>query len=158
MAEAYNETRTQPLPKFATSWKGPFTNIAEVVAQSGMNMSSSGFGGGSGTGGTTGSGSSHSSGFALTASLKHILLVLTASTLAIVLSSWWQDFKPRTELPPFYIVVFFFSFLQNITFDSLVPLPFFPFHLDCPPCTRDINTAYFCLRETISFRFCLDTL
>lgn len=87
MAEAYNETRTQPLPKFVTSWKGAFTTVAEVVAQSGMNISSSG-GGSDGTDGTTGSGkSSHSSGLALTASLKHILLVLAASTLAIILSS-----------------------------------------------------------------------
>lgn len=87
MTQAYNETRTQPLPSFVTSWKGRFITIAEVVAQSNMSSSSSGSGGSSGSSGSTGSGSSHSSGLALTASLKHILLVLAASTFAIVLSS-----------------------------------------------------------------------
>lgn len=85
MAEAYNETRTLPMPQFVTSWRGNFTTVEEIVAQS---NSSSGTPGLTGPDGTSLPSTKHTGGsLALTASMGHIFLVLVASVLAGVLRS-----------------------------------------------------------------------
>jgi len=86
MADAYNETRTQPLPQFITTWKGSFTNVEEIVAQSGSNLTSPSSGG-SGSGSSSGGPSGSSGSFALSASLGNVILAAAVSVLAVVLKS-----------------------------------------------------------------------
>ncbi|GJJ13588.1 hypothetical protein Clacol_007844 [Clathrus columnatus] len=89
MSEAYNETRTQPLPQFVTSWHGEFINVAEIVTQSNSNLTTSSSGGdGDGSGSSSEGSSGSSSGSSpLSVSLSNVILAAVVSILAVALKS-----------------------------------------------------------------------